>query len=117
VFDITAADLTVVGTNIANASGTATEFVFARWNYAVAGLYIWRIYDIALLALTVIHGFNGLRYVLTDYAGNSVVRRAMVYLCVIGAIVLLVVGGAALLNGVDEAAVQMATQAVENVSH
>lgn len=112
VFDITAADFTVVGTTTSNLSGAATEFVAARWNFAIAGVFIWRLYDIALLALAVIHGFNGLRYVLTDYAGNVVVRRAMVLLCVIGAAVLLVVGGAALLNGVDQTAIEMAQEAL-----
>jgi succinate dehydrogenase / fumarate reductase cytochrome b subunit len=112
VFDITAADFTVVGTDITNMSGAATEFVAARWNFAIAGVFIWRLYDIALLALAVIHGFNGLRYVLTDYAGHSIVRRAMV----LGAAVLLVVGGAALLNGVDQTAIEMAQEALSHVS-
>lgn len=116
VFDITAAEFTVVGTDIVNASGAATEFVAARWNYAVAGVFIWRLYDIALLALAVLHGFNGLRYVLTDYAANATVKRAMVILCAIGTVVLIVVGGAALLNGVDETAVAMAQQALENTA-
>jgi succinate dehydrogenase / fumarate reductase cytochrome b subunit len=112
VFDITAAQSTVVGTDIINATGAATEFVAARWSYGIAGIYIWRVYDFALLALAVIHGFNGLRYVLTDYARQSVVRRAMVYLCVIGTVALLVVGGAALLNGVNEKAIEMAQEAI-----
>jgi len=112
VFDITAAQGAVVGTDFVNASGAATEFVGARWGFGIAGVYIWRVYDIALLALAVIHGFNGLRYVLTDYASHSVVRRAMVYLCIIGAVALLIVGGAALLNGVDEKAIEMAQEAI-----
>ena len=112
VFDITAAQGAVVGTDIVNATGAATEFVSARWNYGIAGVYVWRLYDFALLALAVIHGFNGLRYVLTDYARNSTVRRAMVYLCIIGTVVLLAVGGAALFNGVDEKAIEMAQEAI-----
>ena len=112
VFDITAAQSTVVGTDIANVSGAATEFVSARWNYGIAGVYVWRLYDFGLLALAVIHGFNGLRYVLTDYARQLTVRRAMVYLCVIGAVILLVVGGAALFNGVNEKAIEMAQEAI-----
>ncbi len=95
VFDITAQNSAVVGTNALNASGAATEFVFDRWSFAIGGVFVWRLYDIALLALTVIHGFNGLRYVVTDYVRQPTIRRGLVYLCVIGAAVLIVVGGAA----------------------
>lgn len=115
VFDITAQDTNVVLTGVANASGTATEFVFQRWSFAIAGIYIWRLFDIALLALVALHGFNGLRYVLTDYAGNTLVRRAMVILCIIGTVVLLAVGGAALIKGVDETAIQMAQQSLQGL--
>ncbi|MFO7323890.1 MAG: succinate dehydrogenase, cytochrome b556 subunit [Chloroflexota bacterium] len=115
VFDITAQDSVIVATSAINESGTATEFVFERWSYAIAGVYVWRLFDIALLALVTLHGFNGLRYVLTDYAGNSTVRRAMVILCALGTVVLLAVGGAALLAGVDETAIQMAEQALQTI--
>jgi succinate dehydrogenase / fumarate reductase, cytochrome b subunit len=115
VFDITAAQFPVVGTTALNASGAATEFVFQRWGYAIAGIYIWRLFDIAMLALVVIHGFNGARYVFTDYARNPLIRRALVYLCVIGATVLLIVGGAALLMGVSHTAVDMAQDAQAHI--
>jgi succinate dehydrogenase hydrophobic anchor subunit len=69
-----------------------------------------------MLALAVIHGFNGLRYVLTDYtSGNNFVRRAMVYTCIIGALVLLVVGALALLGTIDTTAIKMAENAVANL--
>jgi succinate dehydrogenase / fumarate reductase, cytochrome b subunit len=115
VFDITAQQFPVVGTTALNASGAATEFVFQRWGYAIAGIYIWRLFDIAMLALVVIHGFNGLRYVFTDYARNPLIRRALVYLCVIGATALLIVGGAALLMGVSRTAVDMAQEAQAHI--
>ena len=116
VFDITAADSVVVGTGAVNASGTAVEFVAARWNHLVAGIAVWRIFDILLLATVVLHGFNGLRYVLTDYTmTNAFLRRAMVYLCVIGGAVLLVVGGLALFSTIDQTAVQMAEEAARNL--
>lgn len=114
VFDITGANLPITGTNAVNTSGLATEFVFHRWSMAIAGVYVWRIYDIALLVLSGIHGFNGLRYVFTDYARQPVIRRALVILCVIGAVVLLAVGGAAMLAGVPETAIEMAAEAVRN---
>jgi succinate dehydrogenase / fumarate reductase cytochrome b subunit len=113
VFDITAANSAVVATGGAvNASGTSVEFVADRWNHLVAGVAIWRIYDIALLATTVLHGFNGLRYVLTDYhMGSPLLRRASVYLCVIAVIVLLAVGGLALVGTIDQTAIEMAQEA------
>jgi succinate dehydrogenase / fumarate reductase cytochrome b subunit len=116
VFDLTVAGAPVVGTDAINASGTATEFVFQRWSYAIGGVYIWRIYDIALLALVTVHGFNGLRYVLTDYTSyNPTLKRAMAYLCVMGAVVLLAVGGAALLQSVDPTSIEMAKEAAAQI--
>ena len=116
VFDITAAGHTVVGTELLNTSGTSVEFVANRWNLLVAGVAVWRLYDFALLAMVVIHGFNGLRYVLTDYTMSSpLLRRASVYLCVIGAAVLLVLGAGALLNTIDSSAIEIASQAAENL--
>jgi succinate dehydrogenase cytochrome b556 subunit len=112
VFDITAAGLTVVGTNAVNDSGTAVEFVGERWNYLVAGVAVWRFYDAALLGLIVIHGFYGLRLVVNDYAHNPIVNRGLNYAIVFGGMVLIMVGGAALLAGVDETAYSMARAAM-----
>jgi succinate dehydrogenase / fumarate reductase, cytochrome b subunit len=107
VFDLTAANHTVVGTGLINESGTAVEFVQARWS-----LLGWKIYDIGLLALVVLHGFNGLRYVLTDYTmHNPLMRRAATYLTIIGAVVLLVVGAGALLGSIEQEAVERAREA------
>jgi len=111
VFDITAAGYTVVGTDTINVTGTAVEYVANRWNFLLGGVAIWRLYDIALLALVTIHGFNGLRYVLTDYTmGNPLLRRASVYLCVMGAVVLLLLGAGALLGTIDRDAIRMAAE-------
>jgi succinate dehydrogenase / fumarate reductase, cytochrome b subunit len=116
VFDITAAGHTVVGTNLLNETGTAVEFVANRWNLLIGGVAVWRLYDFGLLALVVVHGFNGLRLVLTDYTTFSpLLRRGMTYLCVIGAVVLLVLGSAALLSTIDSGALQIAEQAAENL--
>lgn len=96
-----------------NDTGTATEFVAERWNHLVGGVTVWRLYDIALLALVTIHGFNGLRYVLTDYTqGTPVLRRAAGYLCVMGALVLLIVGGLALLTTIEPTSIRMADEAL-----
>ncbi len=112
VFDLTAAGAGVVGTSAINDTGTAVEFVASRWNYFVAGVAIWRVYDFLLLVLVVIHGFNGLRYVLTDYTMQSpLLRRAAVYLTVIAAVVLLVLGGGALIGTIPESSLEMAQDA------
>jgi succinate dehydrogenase / fumarate reductase cytochrome b subunit len=107
VFDLTAAEQSVVGTGAVNASGTAVEFVQARWS-----LLGWRLYDVALLTLVVIHGLNGLRYVLTDYTMESpLLRRASIYLTILGAVFLLLLGGGALLGSIDSEAVELAREA------
>ena len=117
VFDLTAQGHTVVGTGgLINESGTAVEFVASRWNLLVGGVAIWRVYDFALLTLVVAHGFNGLRYVLTDYtAGSPLLRRASVYLCLLGALTLLLLGVGALLGTIDETAIEMGVEAMERL--
>lgn len=117
VFELTAAGHSVVGTTNINVTGTAVEFVQHRWNFLFAGVAIWRIYDWLLLGLVVLHGFNGLRYVLTDYTMDKpLLRRASVYLCTIGAVVLLVTGGGALLGTIDSSAVRIAHEATCNLN-
>lgn len=80
-----------------NASGTglAANFVAARWAYL-----FWRLYDAALLALALVHGFNGLRYVVNDYAHHPSVRRGLNWALLIGCLAIIYVGAAALLGGV-----------------
>lgn len=116
VFDITAAGHTVVGTTAPNVSGTSVEFVANRWNLLVAGVAVWRLYDFGLLALVVVHGFNGLRLVLTDYTNFSpLLKRAAVYLCVIGAVILLTLGSLALLSTIDSSAIKIAEETAANL--
>jgi succinate dehydrogenase / fumarate reductase membrane anchor subunit len=115
VFEINVADANIVGTTAVNESGTAVEFVGQRWNYLVAGVAVWRIYDGALLALVVIHGFNGLRYVVNDYAHHKVVNRALNWVIVFGGAALIILGMAALLAGVDETAYRIASEASNGV--
>ncbi|MBZ0300427.1 MAG: hypothetical protein K8J31_11825, partial [Anaerolineae bacterium] len=117
VFDITAQGQSIVGTGgIVNQTGTSVEFVANRWNLLVGGVAIWRLYDFALLALVVTHGFNGLRYVLTDYTMSSpVLRRTSIYLCLIAGVVLLVLGTGALLGTIDQTAIEMAREAAASL--
>lgn len=121
VFALTEAGSTIIGTNgLINVSGTATEFVLSRWNTSLsgpnAGVALWKLYDIGLLFLVTVHGFNGLRYVLGDYLSDSpLLRRAATYLCIIGGVVLLLVGAAALFAGIQPTAIEMACHAQEEL--
>ena len=116
VFDISAAEHLAVGADAGrvglNTSGTAVEFVHDRWHTFIGPLAIWRLYDFALLALVVAHGFNGLRGVLWDYVRRPLLKRAALYLCLIGALTLLALGGGALVVGIDEAAIDEAQRAL-----
>ncbi len=109
VFDINVAGTDVVGTTATNESGRAVEFVGRRWDHLVAGVAVWRIYDGLLLALVVVHGFNGLRYVVNDYTHNKIVNRAFNWAIVYGGAALIILGMAALIAGVDETAYRIAT--------
>lgn|GEM_PF-95047 len=119
VFDLTAAKQ-VVGTLETNGTigvvPSAVEFVYHRWTYAAGGIFIWRIYDLFLLVLVTLHGFNGLRYVLTDYtAGNDFLRRTSVALCTVLAAILLVVGGAALILPIEQDIIHEAMDATAEI--
>ena len=116
VFDITGGGIGIVGTDTINESGKAVEFVGQRWDMLVAGVAIWRVYDGLLLALVVLHGFNGLRYVVNDYAHSPLVNRALNYALIFGAAALIIVGMAALLVGVDETAYRIAEDLTSSTS-
>lgn len=119
VFDITAAEQVVMTLEQNGSIGvvpSAVEFVYHRWSYAAGGVFIWRIYDLFLLVLVVLHGFNGLRYVLTDYtADNDFLRRTSVALCTIIAAILLIVGGAALLLPMEQDIIDQAMDATAEI--
>ncbi|MGJ3239937.1 MAG: succinate dehydrogenase, cytochrome b556 subunit [Anaerolineae bacterium] len=106
----------VIIPNGINESGTATEFVAERWNYLWNGVLIWKFYDVALLVLVTMHGFNGLRLVLTDYTmDNRFARTTVIALTAIGGIALIFIGAQALLMSVDNEALQMAIEASRNL--
>lgn len=99
-----------------NASGTATEFVAERWGTLRGGLSVIKFYDGALLILVVMHGFNGLRLVLTDYTMDNVLaRRTMVYLSIIGGVALIAVGLGALFGSIDLDMIHMAEEALREM--
>ncbi len=110
VFKITEANWTAVGTTGINASGSAVEFVQQRWNFMLGGVLIWRIYDIALLGFVVLHGFYGLHYVVNDYLHNRILNRGVQLAIIMTAVILLVLGGGAILAGVPAGAVKLIQQ-------
>ena len=119
VFDITAAQ-NVAGTLAANgtigAVPSAVEFVYHRWSYAAGGVFIWRVYDLFLLVLVVLHGFNGVRYVLTDYtSGHEFARRTAAAFCTVTAAVLLALGAAALFVPLEQKIIDEAMEATAEV--
>ena len=76
-------------------TGLAANFVAARWAYLG-----WRLYDAALLALALVHGFNGFRYVINDYATNPTIRRGLTWAALVGCLAVIIMGALALINGV-----------------
>lgn len=62
-------------------------FVSSRW-----GTPFWRIYDLILLLLAMVHGVNGARIVITDYVVNRSARRVIMVGLVVLTIVWLVAG-------------------------
>jgi len=78
---------------------------FARWGLAELQIMGW---PLLVLTVVVLHGFNGLRYVINDYAHSPLANRALNYALMFGAVALIVLGMAALLAGVDETAYRIA---------
>jgi succinate dehydrogenase cytochrome b556 subunit len=115
VFDITSSAVPV-GTNLGeNITRTAPEFVALRWNTVIAGVFIWRVYDIGLLVLAVIHGFNGLRYVVNDYVHNTIINRGLNIAILATALGLIIIGGLAILNAIPADTIRVTHQAVESI--
>ena len=51
---------------------TDTEFVAARWDNP-----LWRMFDWVLLALALLHGLNGLRWIIDDYVRRPAARATV----------------------------------------
>ncbi len=111
VFHITTAGYTPIGATGVNQTGSAVEFVSQRWNTMFAGVFIWRIYDIALLAFVVLHGFYGLHYVMNDYVHNKIVNRGVQIAIFVTALTLLILGGLAIINTLPVDTAKMLAQA------
>ncbi len=111
VFDITTRNSIPVGTTMFNVTGNAWEFGAIRWDTMFAGVFIWRIYDVLLLLLTVMHGFSGLRYVINDYSHNITLNRAFNIAILTTATGLIIIGALAILNTIPADTLKMIEQA------
>jgi succinate dehydrogenase / fumarate reductase cytochrome b subunit len=115
VFDISLAGHIPVGTNLganlAAAELAAPNFVAMRWNTMVAGVFVWRLYDILLLVLIVVHGIWGARYIVNDYARQRLVNRTLKIALLVTAVILLVVGALAIINTVPATVESFASEA------
>ncbi len=94
--------------NLAQGQQAAANYVALRWNTLFAGVFIWRIYDAALLALAVVHGANGLRYVVKDYIHNRTIGRGIMFAIFWTAVGYIVVGALALINTVPAVTAKLA---------
>jgi len=70
-------------------SGQEINFAFitSRW-----GTPFWRIYDLLLLVLALVHGVNGARIVIGDYVRQRTVRSLLIGLLVVITLIWLVAG-------------------------
>lgn len=71
-------------------------FVTSRWAHPKTGVLV-RLWDLAMINLAVLHGFNGLRQVLWEYVVRSGTRKAVATLIWISAIGLIGIGTYAIL--------------------
>lgn len=112
VFEITAVNHVPIGAtgDLINVTGLASDFVSSRWHTMFAGVFIWRLYDIGMLFLVVIHGFNGLRYVVNDYVHNPLINRTLRIAILSLVVGYLVLGGAAIIDGVPKTTAQIVNQ-------
>ena len=63
------------------------RFVAQRWQMPA-----WRIYDWLLLALAVLHGFNGLRVVVNEHVASAAMRRLLQPLVALATLLFLALG-------------------------
>lgn len=72
-------------------------FVAERWDNPRTGV-LWRLWDLAMINLAVLHGFNGLRQVLWEYVGTPGTRKALGTLIWSACVLIIGLGSYAILN-------------------
>jgi len=73
------------------------DYVAFRW----ASLF-WRVYDFLLLGFAFAHGVNGLRQVLNDFIHRDNARRIMNWALFIFWLLITLIGGIAIIGGVNQ---------------
>lgn len=70
-------------------SGEEIDFAFvtSRW-----GTPFWRIYDLLLLLLAMVHGVNGARIIIGDYVGRGPIRAGLIGLLTVTTVIWLIAG-------------------------
>ena len=71
-------------------------FVSNRWANPKTGV-LWRLWDLSLINLAVLHGFNGLRQILWEYVNHAGRRKAAATLLWMACIAIIGVGSYAIL--------------------
>ena len=76
--------------NLATGEGVkAIDFAFVGGKWSDP---FWKVWDIALLWLALIHGANGMRTIVNDYASNALLNRIFKVALLVSTIVLLTLG-------------------------
>lgn len=76
--------------NLASGDGVrAIDFAFIAGKYATP---FWMIWDTLLLWLALIHGANGMRTIVNDYAHRPLLRKTFLGLILVSTILLLILG-------------------------
>src|ERR1700712_5812173 len=65
------------------------DFAFVAGKYASP---FWQVWDVIMLWLAMIHGSNGMRTIVNDYANNRTVRRILLGAIGVACVVLIVLG-------------------------
>lgn len=73
------------------------HFVANRWANPKTGV-IWRLWDLTMINLAVLHAFNGLRQILWEYTSRPGTRKTVATLIWMTAIFLIGIGSFAILN-------------------
>ncbi len=72
-------------------------FVADRWANPRTGV-IWRLWDLAMINLAVLHGFNGLRQITSEYVNRAGARKLLGTLIWSACIAIIAIGCYAILN-------------------